>query len=245
MIEFAELTDEQVARQLRVVGARRALLAAPDVIGFARSRILNNRSGEAGVEVRQERTPLHAGWTDTADAAYTQLLTWACDLGPQIGVEVPDPGSPWLRWRGDLGQYEILGFRGDVAAPIATKLTRIVTRWLIEHLPEIERTALADEFLTDAMRVTWSLKATVGMSRRERPPAAPRPCPVCGEHEVRATYFGESLTAAELRGERWMTTRTEDYMDGFLVHIGKIQVRCSQCGHEVVATDREKVSWLA
>lgn len=236
-----ELTDEQVARQLRVEGARRALLAAPDVIGFARSRILSNRSGEAGVEVRQERTPLHAGWTDTADSAYAQIVDWVTYWVIELDVVGPGFDSPWLRGE------EVLGFRAGTSSGFAARLTRKQTAWLREKLPAIEAlgSAATDEFLTDLQRIVWSLKATVGMSRRERPPAAPRPCPVCGEHEVRATFWGENMAAAELRGDRWMKGRDESFSDSFLVHIGRVQVKCSQCGHEVVATDREKARWIA
>lgn len=240
MIEFAELTDEQVARQLRVEGARRALLAAPDVIGFARSRILSNRSGEAGVEVRQERTPLHAGWTDTADSAYAQLIDWVTYWVIELDVTGPGYDSPWIRGE------EVLGFRAGTSGRIAARLTRKQTAWLRDRLDAIEHhgTAATDEFLQDCQRIIWSLKATVGMSRRERPPAAPRPCPVCGEFEVRGRFFGEDLSAAELRGDRWMKTREDGFEDSFLVHIGRVQVKCSQCGHEIEASDRAKIGWI-
>ncbi len=126
---------------------------------------------------------------------------WVIELD-QVG---PGVDSPWIRGE------EVLGFRGGTTGKRAVELTRFQTNWLRDRLEQIERLDAAVEFFSDVQRITWSLQATVGMSRRERPPANPRPCPVCGELEVRGSFFGESLTAAEVRGDRWMTTRADEF----------------------------------
>jgi hypothetical protein len=79
-----------------------------------------------------------------------------------------------------------------------------------------------------------------------------RVCDHCDQPEMRATFFGEPMTAAEARGEFDVTTATKDDRHdpkstagrAILTAVDGVSIKCGYCGWEVQPRAIEIARWL-
>lgn len=216
-LQETQETEEQAAARLRRVRSRKALSTAPEVAYQLRwdGTPLDGRTERGWLP--GQSTPLLTGITDAADELYVALHSWVTIWA--MAIEQPAPAG-WL-WRDAIAGVP-LGFRAGTDPETASNLVRSASAWLLWHETEIDALAGAPDYQDAVTSLVWDLRAAAGLIQVRQlatvSETSTRPCPVCGELQVRAEYFSEPLTAAVARGEQLL-----DATEG-------ISVRCAHCG---------------
>jgi hypothetical protein len=224
-------TEARAAARVRRVRARAALRAAPETA--ARLRAVGVPSdGRTEADVLPEwRTPLMTDVVDAADALFVALRDWAEIWAARLKVQPPAPGA-WMRRDGTP-----MGFRAGTSPEVAALLVTSAAGWLLIREETISETAGAAEYETAVARAVWSWRSAAGMATRRLQvtdwTTPPRLCPVCGEDQVRAEFFGEPMEAAEARGEN------------LLDEIAGVGVRCAHCSWQAEARPSQIARWLS
>jgi len=222
-------TEQQIADKVRRAKALAALRAAPETAARLRaSGIPSDGRTEADV-LPEWRTPLVTGDVDAADALFIALRDWTEIWAARLHLEAPTPGA-WMRRDGTP-----LGFRAGTSPEVASLLVTSVASWLLYHEAEIAAAATAKEYHDAVTRAVWSQHDRTPSARRSKivSEASDRSCPACGADEVRGEFFGESLEAAEARGE--------DLVD----EVAGVTVRCAYCGWKPDARLSSVARWLS
>jgi|GEM_PF-2959996 len=193
----------------------KALREAPELVMHMRSLIVpGNGQGERGEEDPRERAPLRITPTDGADHLFANLLLWVDYWCEQLEQGLPLPASfVWSNYR------EVQGFRAGTSVERAGGLTSTLTRWLLEHDVAIGRHPQGGMYRFEIVQLVGQWRGRFPMDPRRVRPAAARPCPQCGELEVRADWWG--------------------------VDQGDVEVRCSLCGWRADADYRGLMAWIA
>lgn len=187
------------------------------------------------------------------------LQSWVDDFSKQMGNQGPRVGA----WRngqtasanaqnaGRFSETDHLGFRAGTTPERASLLTSTLASWLLWHEHDIQDLAGADDFQDEVAQLLWSLRWVAGMSDPRVREVSPRACPICGELEVEARFFGEPFEAAERRGE-FVVVATADERRNARGLVGRrildavegVSVRCGHCGWTASPRAAEIVRWL-
>ena len=249
----AEMTAEEIAADflVRAVKAGAALQLAPELVGHirARSHPSDGRT-ERGIEVVVERTPLLTQLVDDADEVYALLHGWV-DTFRSAGHH-PLPAG-WRR-TDPHGVESVIGLPARMSAAGAEAMTKVLTLWLLQRSATIQKHPAAGDFYDEITSTVWAMRTRHQLTKARDTAVAERPCPVCGEREVRVEFFGQPFTAAERRGEfDPIGGGTADERRDPRTPAGKaildavsgIDVRCSHCGWTGIPKVSEVIGWLA
>lgn len=192
----------------------RALREAPELAMHVRSLMVpGTGQGERGEEDPRARLPMRVTPTDTADHLFANLLLWVDYWGEQLGRVSSVPAAvAWSNFR------EVQGFRAGTTAEGAGKLTGRVTRCLLDWSGEIARHAQGGVYHSEIVRLVGEVRGMFPLEVRPDRPVSPRPCPQCGEREVRADWWG--------------------------VDRGDVEVRCLSCGWRAEEDYRALMAWI-
>lgn len=205
-------TDADRENRIRKMGAQKALGVAADVLAHVRALVTAGYASEGGVEVRVERTPLHTGRVDDADAAFVQLADWVEFWGEQFKAAYPRTTRTWR-------SGEWMGFTAGTGPARARMQVQHFTLWLSARLEQIHIHPSGAEFEADVMRIVFSLRARYPMAPGPERLVHPRPCPECGEAgvhawwrsgdvldvQIRCEVCGHELAASPYEIERWLS----------------------------------------
>jgi hypothetical protein len=239
--EETEMTEEQEAAKLLRIKTRRALSSLPDLVGYVRECVDTTLRSERGGHVSQESTPLVTGWVDDADEAFAQVLNWVMFWSEELKVAAPSAGL--VAWS---NQVEVQGFRANTTPEGARALVALLTMWLNLREEAIDSSASCEVYRRDVTAIVGNLYGRHPTSPRPAHVASPRPCPVCGECEVRGEFYRESLSAAEMRGDLAVSHLGKDERAVRLVDVvNGVSVRCASCGWLEESTVRGLYRWLS
>lgn len=240
-------TEEQAFARIRDVRSRKALTGAPDLVEHLRSMVFpSDGRTERGVEHPVMSTPLISGIVDDADELYVLLLEWTATWS-EILDRLP-PTIFAVGWRNLQDAHRstgytdnvVVGFKAGATPSGARGLVQLLTTWLLLHADEINAADNSAQYQDEITTAIWSLQSKYPTRDRGRPTLRPvehshyaRPCPVCGQEEVRGEWFSEPLEAAEARGENLL-----DGLEG-------ITVRCAHCGWTEKPSAVRLARWLS
>jgi hypothetical protein len=240
-------TDAQADLRVRSVRAGAALQLAPELVAHirARSHPTDGRT-ERGIEIAQERTPLLTGFVDDADEVYALLHGW---------VDMFRGKAPGVAWRrvDRHGVSTAIGLPARISDRGAEAMTFVLATWLRQRALMIQDHPAALDFYDEVTTTIWAMRAAHQLTSARALEVHPRPCPVCGEVQVRVEFFGQSFEAAERRGEfdpigagtaderRDPSTRAGK---AILDAVSGVDVRCAHCGWTAVPRVSEVIGWL-
>jgi predicted RNA-binding Zn-ribbon protein involved in translation (DUF1610 family) len=206
--------DERTEAEVLEWRCMRALREAAELTVHVRSLMVpGNGQGERGEEDPRERAPLRVTPTDTADHLFANLLLWVDYWAEELGRGMPMSASmAWSNYR------EVQGFRAGTTAEAAGRLTAHVTGWLRLWAQDIARHPQGAVYQAEIVRLVGGVRGQFPLEERPERPVSPRPCPTCGETEVRADWWG--------------------------VDEGDVEVRCSHCGWRADADYRALMAWI-
>lgn len=244
-----ETEDVEAVRQLLQVRARRALLGAPDLAFHLRFEAtpLDGRT-ERGVAVPVERTPILSGLVDAADELYAVLHSWV-DYFRGANPDVIHPG-----WRADrYGEATVIGLPANISPEGARAMVKVLVLWLQQRELTVFEHTMGPVFQDEVAALVWRLRAANRLTKVRDRVVSVRPCPVCGEFEVAAEFFGEPFTAAERRGDLEVMVATADERRDptspagrrILSAVAGVGVRCGHCGWRAEPRAGDIVRWLA
>jgi hypothetical protein len=262
MIELVE-TEEQAEARLRAAKARRALGFAPALAFELAGQILpEGGRTERGEDVSVQRIPFRGHVVDDLNSMVALLVEGVTDFAHQLGGKTPAAARPALmQYRvvkdpvtGErYGDENVFGLPLDRIVPdTARDLTRDLTLWLVTR-PEVFELPGGPEFADDIARTVWALRFRYQLTPLRERDTAPRPCPVCGQLEVRVEFFGQPFVAAERRGEfdpigdgTADERRDPKSRPGaaLLQAVAGIDARCGHCGWTVEPRASQILRWL-
>jgi hypothetical protein len=235
-----ELTEDQEAAKLLRIKTRRALSSLPDLVGYVRECVDTTLRSERGGHVLQESTPLVTGWVDDADEAFAQVLNWVVFWSEELKVAAPSAGL--VAWS---NQVEVQGFRAGTSPAGARALVSLLVMWLNLREEAIDASPSCEVYRSDVVSIVGNLYGRHPMSPRPAPVVSARPCPVCGDFEVRGEFFREPMAAAEMRGELAVSFLGKDERAARLLDVADgVSVRCASCGWAEESTVRGLHRWL-
>lgn len=188
-------TPEQTEARIRSTGAQKALTLAPSVIGHVRGLILERSSGEAGIDVKVERTPLPTQKVDDADEAFAQLVDWVAYWAGEFKEPLPSTSRVWR------AREDHIGFVAGTTEEGAGMLVRLQSLWLLARHDRIAAHDSAAVYFDDVRSIVFSLRAKYPTSPRPPRLVHPRPCPTCGEAAVHAEWRSGDLLDVEIKCE--------------------------------------------
>ncbi len=249
--DAVEQTAEEARAEflLRAVRAGAALQLAPELVGHIRSKVHpSDGRTERGVEIVQERTPLLTGVVDDADEVFALLHGWV----DTFRSSAHPTASGWRR-TDRHGIESVIGLPAHISAEGAGAMTKVLTLWLLQRTRMIQEHPAALDFYDEVTALIWDLRARHRLTSARDRQVLPRPCPVCGEFEVRVEFFGQPFVAAERRGEfDPIGGGTADERRDPATSAGKailnavsgVDVRCSHCGWTAVPRVSDVLGWL-
>lgn len=181
---------------------REALVELPHLVGNVRSLVVDTDGrGERGdvgpvvvddgdggqvqlLGLREESSPLRVSVADDVDEVYAELVNWASYWAERLGERAPAPAA-WVNDR------EVQGFRAGTTSAGAVLLSQSLTLWLLSRHARIAADERAERYFIDFTRMVWRLRARYPVRAGRVRAAVPRVCPLCGEEEVRASWFSE------------------------------------------------------
>lgn len=246
-----EVPEDVALAVLRAARTRKALEAAPELAFHLRWDALPVDGRTERGWLPEMRTPLLTAITDAADLLYVSLHLWTIEWAARLEVSPP---TGWL-WQRPIGGA-LLGFRAETTPGDAADLVRSATGWLDNYAADIAALDGDGNYQDGIAHLVWSLRAAGGLNKPQTAPAlwemATRECPNpdCGEHQVRAEYFGEPLAAAVARGERLkpmtlVDETEEEATNAFISAVAGVRVRCAACGWEPPLRPSKIARWLA
>jgi len=249
-----ESVDAATLARLADRRARQALHDAPEIVEHLRA-LSTPTDGrvERGVEIPMQATPLLAGTVDDADEFYAILIEWV-DYWRET-LHGTDPVEHVAAWRNYQDSHRgkgfadapVLGLPAHTRAGVAGKLTRVLASWLLARADMIAAHQAAAEFHEDVATRVFKLRAKYRMLLPKPPKqASRRPCPVCGEYEVSADYFGGSLAAAELRGDlKFDHLAKAERERQAVITLPGIEVKCGHCGWVADIGPAQLARWIS
>lgn len=239
--EHVITTEAEDEARIRAARTRTALQEAPHLARHLRTQILHTDGrSERGEAFAHKSTPLNTRLTDASDELYVLLLDWVSMWVSVTGANPPATAAvAWRNYRENDAdnQPKALGLKAGTTVKGAGALVEILTMWLLSHQPQFEHHPEFVTYQDEVCTIVWRLRSSSGLTTaRKAAEASPRPCPACGEHEMRAEYFGSSFEAAEARGD--LRRDQLEAVDG-------IEVRCSACGHTERASATKIAKWLS
>lgn len=219
-------TAEELAAtaRLRALRTRQALGQAPELAQHIRGLVsAADGRGEAGAEIRMQRTPLKTGVTDDADEVYVRVSEWVEYWSETLNV-------PATRARGtrnhqdahpgaDYQDAPLLGFYADTTPGQALLLVRMQTMWLLAHDDQITAHPAAEKYQADITSLVWGLRARHKLTQVRERDVIGRACDLCHQPAVHITWQSEELTDVDIRcehcGLRYEVVRPSD-IEGWL-----------------------------
>lgn len=209
--------DEQLERtEAEILEWRcmRALGEAAELAMHVRSLIVpGNGQGERGEEDPRERAPLRITPTDAADNLFANLLLWLDYWCEELGQAMPVSASvAWSNYR------EVQGFRAGTSVEDASRLVGYVTGALRSMAAGIAMHGQGGVYHLEIVRLVGEVRGQFPLEQRKQRAASARPCPTCGELEVRADWYGVDDT--------------------------DVEVKCGHCGWKSDADYKALMTWL-
>lgn len=200
MNEVEKAIDLEAESRLRSDRTKKALGQASSLAAHLRRLVLETDGRtERGAEMPEAKTPLLTMKADDVDELYVRLLEWVgywsrfLEFMPTSTAVVA-----WSRWNEDQGQEQVIGFRAGTTAVGAGMLVSAQTMWLLIRHDQIALHPVAREYQDDVLQLVWGLRARYGLTPTRERLVAPRPCPECGEHAIRATWASEDVLDVEI-----------------------------------------------
>ena len=202
--------DEETARALAAVRARRTLNDAAGLIAYARALAVPSlgtmSDGMPRAASKEAPLPFRADAIDDTDDAYARLIQWVTYWADTL--EANPPATVVVVWkRGDDEQ----GFRAEATPAGAGQLVQILVTWLLIRWDQMLAHGGGEAFVEDVGDIFRPLFAKYPRAPRGQRRVLPRPCPVCDRFAFGAEWRSENVT---------------DFV-----------LRCEHCGHEEAAAE--------
>jgi len=201
--------DEDTARALAAVRARRNLNDAAGLIAYARALAIPSlgtmSDGMPRAASKEAPLPFRADAIDDTDDAYARLVQWVTYWAGAL--QVNPPATVVVVWRrGDDEQ----GFRAEATPAGAGELVKILVTWLLIRWDAILAHGGGEAFVEDVGDIFRPLFAKYPRAPRGQRRVLPRPCPVCDHFAL---------------GAEWAEGGREE----------DVVLRCDHCGYEDTA----------